>query len=96
MMAKTIEEMFHPRSVRMRHDILKMQGYGEGDDANTTRGATAGEGSQQQQGLTTVSGKSREDIQRIFVDVIREVGLSLSPLHSLHWHSPLSLKDYSI
>lgn len=67
MMAKTIEGIFHPRSVKMRHDILKMQVPG-GGGASTGRGATA-----EVQGAATVLGKSRDDIEKMFIDILRDV-----------------------
>lgn len=107
MIAKTIEGMFHPRSLKMRHEIFKNRGNGGsaggggaagvvaagaaagGGAAAGAAGAAgvsgggvggAGEGVSSQQpqatgaAMTTVRGKSREDVQRIFVDVLREVG----------------------
>lgn len=94
MIAKTIEGMFHPRSLKMRHEIFKNRGgsgAGVGVGVGVGAGAGAaggvggvgggggalGEGSSPPQPMaaaTTVLGKSRDDVQRIFVDVLREVG----------------------
>ena len=106
MIAKTIEGMFHPRSLKMRHEIFKSRGTGVSGGgggggvagvavgaAGTAAGTAAaagvggggavgtGEGGSPQQPqamgatMTTLHGKSRDDIQRIFVDVLREVGV---------------------
>lgn len=80
MVAKTIEGMFHPRSLKMRHEIFKNRGSGGVGAAGGVGGGgggALGEGSSPPQPMgpaTTVLGKSREDVQRIFVDVLREVG----------------------
>ncbi|CAM9155214.1 unnamed protein product [Hapterophycus canaliculatus] len=75
--SKTIEGMFHPRSLKMRHEIFKNRGTAGGSGgggAGGGGGGGTGEGSSQQQGpgVATVLGMSRDDIQRIFVDVLRE------------------------
>lgn len=64
-MAKTIEGIFHPRSLKIRHNILKMQ-RGSATAVGEGSGAVAGGG-------TTVRGKSRDDIQKLFMDVLRDV-----------------------
>lgn len=77
MIAKTVEGMFHPRSLKMRHEIFKNRGSGGGGGGGGVGGGALGEGSSLLQPMgaaTTVLGKSREDVQRIFVDVLREVG----------------------
>lgn len=78
MIAKTIEGMFHPQSLKMRHEIFRNRGSGGGGGGGVGGGGgTLGEGSSPPQSMgaaTTVLGKSREDVQRIFVDVLREVG----------------------
>lgn len=80
MIAKTIEGMFHPRSLKMRYEIFKNRGSG-GAGASVTGGVGGGGGALGEGGSPpplmgaagTVLGKSREDVQRIFVDVLREV-----------------------
>lgn len=84
MIAKTIEGMFHPRSLMMRHEIFKNRlGSGGGGGVGVAGGVGGGDGGgalgegSSTGAATTVLGKSREDVQRIFVDVLREVGQPL-------------------
>eukprot|EP00903_Cladosiphon_okamuranus_P006391 g6256.t1 len=85
MIAKTIEGMFHPRSLKMRHEIFKNRGSGGAGAGAGAAGGVGGSGGvgggalgeggapgQPMGPATTVLEKSREDIQRIFVDVLRE------------------------
>ena len=87
-MAKTIEGIFHPRSLKMRHDMFKTPGVGVGGGGggataagginNKGAGGAGGGGGPdflQLQGLAaaTVRGKTREEVQKIFVDVLRKV-----------------------
>lgn len=74
MIAKTIEGMFHPWSLKMRHEIFN-NNRGPGGGGGVGGGVGEG-GSQQQQGAgtATVRGKSRDDIQRKIVEILREVG----------------------
>lgn len=65
-MAKTIEGIFDPRSLKMRHDIFNVHGVGGA-------GSAAGGA----QGAATVLGKTRDDIQKLFMDVLRDVGTTL-------------------
>ena len=84
-MAKTIEGIFHPRSLKMRHEMVKTHGVGGGGGGATSAGGsskgsggTGGSGLEllQLQGSTataTVRGKTREEVQKLFVDVLRNV-----------------------
>ncbi|CAN0069986.1 unnamed protein product [Ectocarpus sp. 12 AP-2014] len=72
MIAKTIEGMFHPWSLKMRHEIFNNN---RGPGGGVGVGGGVGEGGAQQQqgaGTTTVRGKSRDDIQRKIVEILRE------------------------
>lgn len=79
MMAKTIEGIFNPRSLKMRHEVFKTQGAGGGGSlvggAGAARGINGGvvDGSQQQGVAATVSEKTRDDVQKIFMNVLRDV-----------------------
>ncbi|CAB1107305.1 unnamed protein product [Ectocarpus sp. CCAP 1310/34] len=75
MIAKTIEGMFHPWSIKMRHEIFN-NNRGPGGGGGVGGGMGEGGSQQQQQGAgtATVRGKSRDDIQRKIVEILREVG----------------------
>lgn len=92
-MAKTIEGIFHPRSLKMRHDMFKIHGVGGGGGGTTNAGTinskgaggAGGGGSEPLQlrgsATATVRGKTREEIQKIFVDVLRNVSHSQRTTH---------------
>lgn len=68
-MAKIIEGIFHPRSLKMRHDLLKMRGGGAGGNGSQQLGGGAG-------GVgpaATVLGKTRDDIQKAFDTALGDV-----------------------
>lgn len=90
-MAKTIECIFHPRSLRMRQEIFKTrgvpgEGVGGGSGGGVDKGArgagggdshgrVVGAGAVSTAAASTVLGKSRDDVQKICMDVLRDVSL---------------------
>lgn len=86
-MAKTIEGIFDPRSLKMRHDIFNVHGVGGA-------GSAAG-GALQQQGAATVLGKTRDDIQKLFMDVLRDVSTTLysTCFATVRAYSPVNARE---
>ena len=69
-MAKTVEGIFHPQILKMRHAILKMHAVEGGWGGASVKGAGLGGGDGTP---ARTSGKTRDGVQKVFVGVLRDV-----------------------